>query len=1488
MSVRVTNITGPLWHLARHKQLLLICTFVWLGSLAFLDEVAAQQRMEFSNSYELFVKELTEQMEASKRDDYKKLMADFTQSWGSEYIDAQKDVIIRAANDMKRKRLPIYPYFGNYLELLQQIKAVDVSAKRFYEWHGIYTKVMTLNQRSVDQFVRSSIDFYGKNAIYLSNAIRWDAGLAEYSFVFESNQVKVVFPQLSLRCDYFNDSIVIRNTRGFWLPVEQRFEGIGGRIDWQRAAFPQDSIYADLRTYAINLKQFQLDADSVKLFNKGLNRFIPGVLQEKCTANPNPEQVNFPRFTSYEGELNLKNIFKNVSVRGKYALYGNRYMAVGTKREPAEVFIYKNDTTTVRALSQQFAIRKTEIYATNAEVTVVLRKDSIYHPGISMRFTTADRKLLLFLEPGAINKVPFSNSYHQLDTYCEALSWKIDDPIMEFKMQTGLSEAIAVFTSKDYFDQREYLAAQGYATYNPLVRLFQYGRQVGENFFSADGFAAFMKLPLNSVRTLLIDLANQGFIYYDRELEEITLLKKLYHYNSASAGRIDFDIIKFVSKTSQESNAVLNIATRELQVNGVNVVILSDTHTVFAVPSERKMLVTKNRGMEFSGHVHSGTLDFYGDGFTFNYDSFMVRMQNVDSMRFQVLTGRYDVRGQPVLAQIQNALENITGTLYIDDPANKSARKPLYQYPYFISKQESFVYYDKPEIQQGAYKRDGFYFKVDPFVLDSLDFAGSTSRLQLNGVLVSNIFPEIREKLRFQDDLSLGFSTRTPESGYPVYGGKGKYFSNITLDRQGLHGYGRLEYLSSVSRSNNYFFLPDKTTSQLEVFDIAKGPYKATSYPQVNGKDIGMVWLARADSMQLYKGPAPFDMYEGLILFDGNLLYTPVNLFGDGVMLYGRDKVLSRQFVMEQQKTRSEQLSLEIASNTPNLLALKTDELSGEIDFAIRYGKFQNKLGFTKVDLPYNEYEARLEKLEWDLRKNALVLGSKDDLQSPKTTFSSVHPGQDRLRFIGAYAAMDLQVFDLDIHGIPEIRSADAIIVPDSGRAVVSKEARMIPLKNAVMLFDSVQQVHRVYNASVDILGRKKFEAEGVYDYINSDQKRQAIFLNILRPNIRGITVGSGTISPDSNFMLNPGFGYSGSVSLSSEQKALTFNGVVRLTQLADTLSHVPFRYNSAFEPSMSHLEVPEFKDEQNKRTFAGLMLNLASNRIYAAIGGPKVAGIDSILMETAGIVKYDAAADVYEIGPSDAVLNNGIAGNKLVVKNKNAVVVGSGKIRLGFDKEPIRFATAGEITHRYLEGKTDMLLSALIDVLVPDDALKIFYNQLVDYSFGAQDVNNDQEYVKVAFANLSEGKDRDRLIKALEEEGVVARTDATDHLFVISNLDLSWDGDTRSFRSKEAVGIANMNGEVINKRLNGIFEIQILPTGRTFNLLVEPSQETYFFFNYRSGRIYPVATLMEFNESIKKGLGKKKKKGIENKVSMGITQNRDRLVSRHENWLKQ
>lgn len=1449
-------------------------------------QAMAQNNQPFSNNYEAFIKELKSQLTTTKKDEYKTLAQDFEKAWMSEYIDAQKDVIIRTFNDFKKKRLPVFPYYGHYLDVLVKLRSKEVAARSFYSWNNVLSQSLTLNQRAIDQFLRSSSDFFESNAIYASPAIRWVVNTDNYSFGFDQGQVFVEIPETNLYCYYYEDSIVIRKTGGIWYPTELKWVASTGVVDWQRAAFPADSLYATLSAYEVLLKNFSFDVDTVQLFNKGLGITMLGSLQDKCTAKPNPDALTHPRFVSFEDEIKLNQVFKNVTIRGKYALSGNRYLALGQRNKPAEVFIYRNDTTTVRAWSQQFAIRKTDIYSANAEVSVVLNKDSIYHPGINMRFTTMDRKLLLFLEANSINKIPFSNSYHKLDTYCEALEWKIDEPFIDFKMQTGRSEAIAIFTSKDFFDKREYLAVQGYATYNPVVRIYQYSASISSPVFSSDGFANYMKLPVASIRQLLIDMANQGFIYYDREDETITTLKKLAHYYDAIAGRIDYDVVKLVSRSQNDKNARLNISTRELEVEGVSVVLFSDTHTVFAVPRAQQVTVTRNLGMNFSGHVHSGTLDFYGDGFTFDYENFKVNLQNVDSMRFQVMTGQYDARGVPVLARIENALENITGTLFIDDPRNKSARVALHRYPYFESKQESYVYFDKPEIQKGRYLRDRFYFKVKPFVLDSLDYMGATSRLSLEGTLVSGgIFPDIPERLRFQDDMSLGFATMTGSAGMPIYG-KGTYYKNITLDRQGLHGYGKIDYLNATASSNNFVFLPDTAYGQLDKFGIQGGVFRSQSYADFQANHGSMLWAANRDSMLFYSEATPFDAYSGLASFSGDLAFTPEGLFGNGFLQYGRDRILSTAFVLEQQKAHAEELRLELASNNPDLLAIKTDALKGEVDFTKRYGKFKSPDGFTAVQLPLHEYSARINDLEWDLRLNQLIVGAKADIDKPATVFRSEHSAQGGLQFLAAYGGMDLNNFELDVRGVPEVRTADVIVLPDSNRLMIDPMAKIRTLQMARIIADSSNQEHRIYNAKVDIIGKQAYEADGYYDYVNQLEMRQSIFLNLIKPNKEGITTASGNISPDSNFILNPGFGFSGSVGLHVKEKALNWQGLIKLTEMPDTIIHGNFKFSGLFEPKMNYLKVGEFKDEMNRRLYTGMYMNLPNARIYPIIAAFRLSQGDSMLIEVNGVVAYDAAKKAYSIGSEERLLNGSEIGPRLEVNLSNEIVVAEGEFNLGFRKEDIRFLTAGEMRHKYLGGATDLLLVGMLDMLLPDESLKIFYNTLLDNSFGAPDVNNDQSYVKLAFNNLLEEKEADKVLESIQSFATIPNNSSTNYTFVLSNLDLSWDPDTKSFRSKETLGLANLNGETFNKRLNGIFEIQYFPNSRSMNMLFDVSETLYFMYAYRAGRVSPVSSIMEFNESVKKGLGKKKMKGIDNRVSMGITQNKDRLVMRYQNWL--
>ena len=140
---------------------------------------------------------------------------------------------------------------------------------------------------------------------------------------------------------------------------------------------------------------------------------------------------------------------------------------------------------------------------------------------------------------------------------------------------------------------------------------------------------------------------------------------------------------------------------------------------------------------------------------------------------------------------------------------NKSGRQDFPEYPKFISNEKTYVYYDRPDVYNGIYKRNSFYFEVDPFELDSIK-GYSRDNLRFKGTLYSaDIFPPIKETLVLRkNDFSLGFNTRTGPVGLPLYSGKATFWHEIDLSNQGLRGSGRIEYLAANMNPDYLIFFP--------------------------------------------------------------------------------------------------------------------------------------------------------------------------------------------------------------------------------------------------------------------------------------------------------------------------------------------------------------------------------------------------------------------------------------------------------------------------------------------------------------------------------------------------------------------------------------------------------------------------------------------------------------------------------------------------------
>ena len=126
------------------------------------------------------------------------------------------------------------------------------------------------------------------------------------------------------------------------------------------------------------------------------------------------------------------------------------------------------------------------------------------------------------------------------------------------------------------------------------------------------------------------------------------------------------------------------------------------------------------------------------------------------------------------------------------------------------------------------------------------------SELLLNKVLTGlNIFPVFNDTLRLQKDDHLGFTRKTPDEGFLVYGGKGKFYNDIHLSYQGLKGSGNFEYLNSKASSDEVFFFPDSVniyTKSFAITEVAKG----IEFPQVNNTETYARFEPYNDRFKIY------------------------------------------------------------------------------------------------------------------------------------------------------------------------------------------------------------------------------------------------------------------------------------------------------------------------------------------------------------------------------------------------------------------------------------------------------------------------------------------------------------------------------------------------------------------------------------------------------------------------------------------------------------
>ncbi|MFM7813229.1 MAG: hypothetical protein ACKO66_01800, partial [Flavobacteriales bacterium] len=833
-----------------------------------------------------------------------------------KYTSDQKTKVYDLVDALLKNNAKVFPEISNYAICLIHLASQEIDNVKFDELHTTLSKLITdkKNKKYFGDYVEAASWMLENKCMYKSAGYYDWRTDGDYHFQFDSIPL-IAFDKANLLCVSSGDTMVIQSGKGVYAIPSGRLIGQGGVVTWERTGLDPKQTYAELNKYSIKLSMSSYEADSVIFHTQMFNQPLKGKLTDKIFTEAKGEKSTYPKFESYSKRMKIQNLEKGMDYEGGFSMWGSKMLGSGSSAEPATLTIYKENKPFLLVKSLDFEIKPNSISAQQSSIKFRIEKDSITHHDVSFTFEKSKRELVIVRKDEGASKGPFQNSYHDLDMYFEALYWIIDDPVIRIGAWEGSQSHYAAFESTDYFKRKRFEALMGIATSNPLYDIKRCASQKGSSIISAKDLALSTQLSVEAWTPSLVDLSNKGFILYDIQNQRITVLDKLYNYIENSNGKRDYDIIQFSSEVNSGFNAQLNLINYDLQLKGIDNVFVSDSQAVMIQPAKGEIIVKKNRDFTFGGRVMAGNFEFLGSEYYFTYDIFKLDLIHVDSARIYVEDyDRLDDYGKPTKLKVKSVIHDIAGDIKIDAPTNKGGVQSRFypQYPILTTTKSSYVYWQHERIQKGAYKKDRFFYEIDPFSIDSLDNF-SKKDLRFKGTLHSGgIFPDIEEPLVLMEDNSLGFRRSTGEAGYAAYEGKAKIVADLKLDYSGLKGGGKFDYLTTTATSEEFTLLPDSmlgvTTSYVNRELVGK-----IEVPKSHCEKTKLNFKSKKDVLEISSIETPLQFFNDEARLFGTSRLTPKGMKGEGRMEFIGAKLTSEGLDFQRRKILADTSDFQLA-----------------------------------------------------------------------------------------------------------------------------------------------------------------------------------------------------------------------------------------------------------------------------------------------------------------------------------------------------------------------------------------------------------------------------------------------------------------------------------------------------------------------------------------------------------------------------------------------
>lgn len=1394
--------------------------------------------------------------------------------------DYQISVIIDMCNLMLKARMKAIPDFKAYLTSVISFFVTYQTEDSFDAWSTSATKLITSNKRHFTRFLDNCNNIFIYSAVYFTQNVRWYGTSTKFSFDYDSLP-KVVFPSMDLYCVAKNDTARIYRTSGSFYPTTGMWHGQGGEVFWRRAGLDSNVTLALLEKYEIELKSSNYQADSVRYFNsKYFNGEVTGRLEEKLLANVNEDNATYPRFLSYSESVLIEEIEDSVDYEGGFMIKGNKFIGKGIGDKPAKVIFKRGNKPFLIAKSKSFTINADRIATQYATITMILDTDSIYHPALQMKFIPNKRELTLYREGKGIGASPYSNTFHKMDMFIEWAKWDIDKDYIDFLTIPGSSSGKMTMESGSYYSEERFMDLQGLSDTHPLYQIKKFVMEENgeDKSFTDVAIAMYFKKDIESIQRLMVKLSSQGFIVYNMDEGIITVADRLFNYMNAKSKKGDYDNIEIISDIKSEPNATMNLVNFDVTVRGVSGVALSRARKTGFMPDYGELKLHRNRDMSFTGIIRSGRYEFHGKKFDFFYDDFKIDLEGVDSVRFMAAELVHEERadGKVPYRMVRSVIEDVRGKLEIDYPFNKSGilSDSFPEYPKFHSEQKSYVKYNKRNKRGGAYDPDRVYFQLDTFSVDSMG-TFSNAGLSFPGTFSSGgIFPDFRESLVLMKDHSLGFTKKTPPEGFKMYNGKATFENDIVLSNEGLMGDGDFHYITSTSKSKAFVFYLDSMKAPAFESEI-RPQMSPVEYPDVQGVKVAVAYYATDDYFTMEKVSVPIDMYKKGSKMHGQLVYDNKGMTGKGMMDFDNAELKSQIFEYQNMTFNADtsdfKLKSDSTADTGTGIAFSTNNVNSKIDFNKRVGEFVANGGASFVDFPMNSYICFMDQFKWFMDDFELELSTSEkeaatgeqsaaggnDLDLAGSEFISTHADQDSLKFISPKANYDLKKYIIKAHDVKYINVADARIYTGDGEVTVKKAAEMVPLDSAKIIANVTTQYHTINNAHVKINARRKYHAEGDYEYVDANGGVQLIHFDNVRVDTAYQTVASGEIAMKDNFKLSPEFGYQGSTEIQANKKGMLFKGAASLEHACRDLNKPWFGFESEIDPSNVMIPIDSgiqswVKGEaKGTKLGSGVLLKKDSTHLYSAFLSNKKYHNDQQLVTAAGFVRYNSDESEYQLSNKEKLMESNFPGSFVALNTKTCEVRGEGEITLEDNLGQVKVGSYGVVLHNPETDSITVEGAMTLDFFIDDGMWKHILSN-IEGNPRLTPVTVGRRVYEKAIREMAGKEDGDKLISELNLYGQFKKVpDELRHNILFSDMNLYWDQKTKSYISDGAIGIGMIGKSQINRYVQGYVQLVRRKGKETLNIYLEIDENTWYYFSYSKGVMRCLSSKDDFNALI-------------------------------------